>query len=59
MREVTGMRRRKCKQLLDDLKEIRRYWKVKQEAPDHTLQNLFRKGLRPVIRLDYVMIILK
>jgi hypothetical protein len=35
--EVTGRRRRSLKQLLDDLKEKRRYWKLKEEAPDRTL----------------------
>jgi hypothetical protein len=28
---------RRCKQLLDDLKEKRRYWKLKEEALDCTL----------------------
>jgi hypothetical protein len=35
--EMTGRRGRRCKQLLDDLKEKRRYWKFKEEALDHTL----------------------
>jgi len=30
--EVTGRRGRRCKQLLDDLKEKRGYWKLKYEA---------------------------
>ena len=30
--EVTGTRRRRRKQVLDDLKEKRGYWKLKQEA---------------------------
>jgi len=34
--EVTGRRERRCKQLLNDLKENRGYQKLK-EAPDHTL----------------------
>jgi len=29
-----GRRERICKQLLDDLKEKRRYWELKEEAPD-------------------------
>jgi hypothetical protein len=29
--EVTGRRGRKCKQLLDDLKETRGYWKLKRK----------------------------
>jgi hypothetical protein len=36
--EVPGRRGRRCKQLLDDLKETRKYWKLKEEAPDHTLR---------------------
>jgi hypothetical protein len=34
---VTGRRGRRRKQLLDDLKEKRRYWKLKEEALDRTL----------------------
>jgi hypothetical protein len=34
--EVTGRRRRIRKQLLDDLKEKRRYWKLKAEAIDRS-----------------------
>jgi hypothetical protein len=32
--EITGRRRRRCKQLLDDLKEERRYCILKEEALD-------------------------
>jgi hypothetical protein len=32
--EVTGRRERRRKQILDYLKEKRRYWKLKQEALD-------------------------
>jgi hypothetical protein len=37
--KIRGTRRRgrRCKQLLDDLKEARRYWKLKEEAQDRTL----------------------
>jgi hypothetical protein len=35
--EMTGRRRRSRNQLLDDLKEKRRYWKLKQKALDRTL----------------------
>jgi len=37
--KIEGMRRRgrRCKQLLDDLKENRKYWDLKEEAPDRTL----------------------
>jgi hypothetical protein len=30
--EVTGRRGRRCKQLLNDIKETRGYWKLKEEA---------------------------
>jgi hypothetical protein len=29
----------RCKQLLDDLKEMGGYWKLREEAPGHTLEN--------------------
>jgi hypothetical protein len=35
--EGLGRQGRKCKQLLDDLKETRRYWKMQQEALHRTL----------------------
>jgi hypothetical protein len=35
--EMTGRRGRRRKHLLDDLKEKRRYWKLKEEALDRTL----------------------
>jgi hypothetical protein len=35
--EMTGRRGRRRKQLLDDLKEKRRYCKLKEEALDRTL----------------------
>ena len=35
--EVTERRRRRCRQLLDDLKEKRRYWELKEEALYHIL----------------------
>jgi hypothetical protein len=42
---------RRCKQLLDDLKEARRYWKLKEEAQDHTLWwTEFRRGYGHVAR---------
>jgi hypothetical protein len=38
-------------QLLDDLKETRRYWKLKEEAKDRTLwRTQFGKGYGPVAR---------
>jgi hypothetical protein len=34
---LKGRRGKRCKQLLDDLKEKRGYWKLKEEAVDRTL----------------------
>jgi hypothetical protein len=49
--EMTGRRGRRCKQLLDDLKEKRRYWKFKEEALDRTLwRSRFGRGYIPVVR---------
>jgi hypothetical protein len=42
--------REKTKQLLDDLKEKRRYWKLKEEAIDRTWRTRFGRGYGPVIR---------
>jgi hypothetical protein len=47
----TRRRGRRCKQLLDVLKEARRYWKLKQEAQDCTLwRTQFGRGYGPVAR---------
>ena len=35
--EVTGRQERRSKQILDDLQETRRCWKLKEEALDRTL----------------------
>ena len=35
--EVAGRKGRRSKQLLDDLKEEKGYWKMKEEALDFTL----------------------
>jgi hypothetical protein len=35
--EGSERRGRRCKELLDDLKETRRYWKLKEDAPDRIL----------------------
>jgi len=35
--EVTGRQGKRCKQLVDGLKETRGYWKLKEEALDRTL----------------------
>jgi hypothetical protein len=51
--KITGTRRRerRRKQLLDDLKEARRYWKLKEEAQDRTLwRTQFGTGYGPVAR---------
>jgi hypothetical protein len=49
--EVTGRRERRRKQLLDDVKEKRRYWKLKEEALDRTLwRTRFGRGYGPVVR---------
>jgi len=32
-----GKARRRCKQLLDGFKERKEYWKLKEEALDHTV----------------------
>jgi hypothetical protein len=46
-----GRRGRRRKQLLDDLKEKRRYWKMKEEALDRTLwRTRFGRGYGPVVR---------
>jgi hypothetical protein len=47
----TGRRGRRRKQLLDDLKEKRRYCKLKQEALDRNLwRTRFGRGYGPVVR---------
>jgi hypothetical protein len=49
--EMAGRRERRRKQLLDDLKEKRRYCKLKEQALDHTLWRTgFGRGYRRVIK---------
>jgi hypothetical protein len=49
--EMIGRRGRGRKQLLDDLKEKRRHWKLKEEALDRTLwRTRFGRGYGPVVR---------
>jgi hypothetical protein len=49
--EMTGRRGRRRKQLLDDLKERGRYWKLKEEILDHTVwRTRFAKECEPVVR---------
>ena len=46
-----GRRGRRGKQLLDDLKEKRRYWKLKKDALDRTMwRNRFGREYGLVIR---------
>jgi hypothetical protein len=46
-----GRRGRRRKQLLDDLKENRRYWRLKEEALDRTLwRTRFGRSYGPVVR---------
>ena len=47
----SGRRERRSKQLLDDLKATRRYWKLKAEALDRTFwRTCFGRGYEPVVR---------
>jgi hypothetical protein len=49
--ERAGIQGRRRKQLLDDLKKNRRYWKLKEEALDRTLwRTRFGRGYGPVVR---------
>jgi len=49
--EMTGRRERRGKQLLDDLKDRRRYCKLKEEALDRALwRTRFGRGFGHVIR---------
>jgi hypothetical protein len=49
--EMTGRRGRRRKQLLDDLKEKRIYWKLKEEALDRTVRRTrFGRGYGTVVR---------
>jgi hypothetical protein len=51
--KIIGTRRRgrRHKQLLDDLRKARRYWKLKEEAQDRTLwRTQFGRGYEAVAR---------
>jgi hypothetical protein len=49
--EATGTRGRRRKQLPGDLKETRRYCKLKEEALDRTVwRTRFGRGYGPVVR---------
>jgi hypothetical protein len=48
---MTGRRGRRRKQLLDDLKEKRGYWELKEEALDRTVwRTRFGRGYGRVVR---------
>jgi hypothetical protein len=50
--EMTGRRGRRCRTLLDDLKERRGYSHLKEEALDRTiLRGRFGRDFGPVVRL--------
>jgi len=52
-KKVTGRQGRRHKQLFDDLKEERGYWKLEEEALYHTLWTTrFERGNRPVVRQE-------
>jgi hypothetical protein len=49
--EVTGRRGRRCRKLLEDLKERRGYSYLKEEALDRTMcRARFGRGFGPVVR---------
>jgi hypothetical protein len=49
--EVIGRRGRRCRNLLDDIKERRRYFHLKEEALDRTMWRArFGRDFGPVIR---------
>jgi len=48
---VMGRLGRRYNQVLDDFKEVRRYWKLKEEALDHTLRTTcFGRVYGPVVK---------
>jgi hypothetical protein len=48
---MTGRQGKKCRKLLDDLKERRRYSHLKEEALDRTMWRArFGRGFGPVVR---------
>jgi len=50
-KEVTGRRGRRRRKLLDDLKERRGYYHLKEEALDRTVWTAhFGRGFGPVVR---------
>jgi hypothetical protein len=54
MIQVTKRRERRSKQLLDELKETRGYWKLKEEIlPSYSVENLLKKVLWTCRKTDY------
>jgi len=48
---VTGKRGKRRKLLLDELKEMRGYWKLKKEVRDRTVcRTWFRRCYGPIVR---------
>jgi len=48
--EVTERRGRRLKQMLDDLKETRGYWKLEEDVVDRSLwRTRFERGCGPVV----------
>jgi hypothetical protein len=52
---VTGRRGGKRQQLLNDLQEMKGYWKSKESALDRTVKNWLWKRLWTCRKADYVM----
>jgi hypothetical protein len=51
--EVRGRRGRRRNHLLEDFKETRKHWKMKEEALDRTLcRTRFGRGYGPLVRLQ-------
>jgi len=50
---VTGRQGRRCRKLLDDLKERRGYSHLKEEALDHYVESLLWKRLWTCRKTDY------
>jgi hypothetical protein len=49
--EIIGRRGKRRKQVLNDLKEKRKYWKLEEEELDRTLwRTRFGRGYGPVVR---------
>jgi hypothetical protein len=52
--QVTGRQGRRCRKLLDNLKERRGYSHLKEEALDRTMWRArFGRGFGPVVKTDY------